>query len=196
MESLAHTQALILYQIIRLFDGDIGARASAERTIPSLETSALCLLTHIQFHTDAAAELPLYPLATTKSFWKDWIFQETARRTILLTFYFLQAYRLLRGDVGLACDGKLGLVHSWTVSGHLWHAGTPVEFAEVWRKRKHYVVTNSMFMQVLDEAQADDIDWFGKMMISSLLGIDEAEGWFCSRGGSLYKDSLGNALVC
>jgi len=62
---------------------------------------------------------------------------------------------------------------------------TPLSFAEAWRDKNHYVVTNAIFSEVLDQAQAGDIDSFGRIMISSLLGRDEAEGWFVSKGGKL-----------
>ncbi|KAL6917897.1 hypothetical protein FSHL1_009326 [Fusarium sambucinum] len=186
LECLAHTQALILYQIIRLYDGDIGARASAERIIPAIESSAVSLFSYAQFDIDATViTLPTYPVAPTKAFWQDWIIQESLRRTLLFSFYFVQAYRIMAGCKILQCDGRLGLCHAWTLSAHLWNATTPLSFAEAWRDKTHYVVTNAIFSEVLAEAQADDIDVFGKIMISSLLGQDEAEGWFASRGGKL-----------
>ncbi|KAK2590880.1 hypothetical protein QQS21_011434 [Conoideocrella luteorostrata] len=183
---LAYTQSLILYQIIRLFDGGISARSSAERTIPALEHSAMCLLAHVRFDLEPpSTELPLYPLAPTISFWHDWIVQESARRTLLFCFFFLQVYRLLVGQKGLECDGRLGLCHSWTLSRYLWTAGTAVQFAGVWKERNHFVVTDAQFGEVLKEAQAGDVDWFGRMFMSTLLGVEEAEGWFMSRGGEL-----------
>lgn len=182
---LAHTQALILYQIIRLFDGDITARACAERSISDLETSAMALLAHVNFDIENPAALPLFPLAPTKMFWHDWIFQESSRRTLLLTFYFLQAYRILSGQKGLHCDGRLGLCHSWTFSAHLWGARSAVEFAEAWGGKRHFVVNSGRFEEVLDKVGADDVDVFGKIFLSSFLGIDETEGWFASKGGML-----------
>ncbi|CAM1501812.1 Fc.00g037960.m01.CDS01 [Cosmosporella sp. VM-42] len=186
-DCLAHTQALLLYSIIRLFDGDIAARASAERTIPALESSALSLLTHVTFDIEGtgAKELPLFPLAPTKAFWSEWIFQESTRRTLLITFFFAQAYRILSGVRGLQCDGRLGLCHAWTLSSYLWHARTSVAFAEAWKMKKHFVITNADFEEVLDKAMAEDIDSFGRIFISSYMGIEEAEGWFLSRGGKL-----------
>lgn len=130
-------------------------------------------------------ELPLYPLAPTKAFWSDWILQESARRTTLFAFFFLQTYRLLAGHQGLQCDGKLGLCHSWSMSAHLWMADTPVQFATAWKDKNHFVVTDAQFGQVLAEAKAADVDRFGRMWISALLGIEEAEGWFMARGGGL-----------
>ncbi|KAK7425851.1 hypothetical protein QQZ08_007701 [Neonectria magnoliae] len=185
-DCVAHTQSLLLYEIIRLFDGDIGARACAERDLGAVETSAIALFAHAKFDLDPASkEMPMFPIAPTKTFWLDWVLQESIRRTLLLTFYFLQAYRILTRQKGLQCDGKLGLCHSWTVSAHLWGARSPLAFAEAWKSRKHFVVTNAVFNEMLEEATADDVDTYGKIFITSLMGIDEAEGWFASRGGSL-----------
>ena len=38
VEKLARTQALFLYQVIRLLDGDVTLRAQGERDIPLLQT--------------------------------------------------------------------------------------------------------------------------------------------------------------
>ncbi|EFY89130.1 hypothetical protein J3458_019710 [Metarhizium acridum] len=178
--NLAHTHSLVLYQAIRLFDGDIQARASAERIIPEVEESAMRLLAHVRFDLEfPAGELPLYPLAPTKNFWADWILQESARRTVLFCFFFLQAYRLVAGQKGLECDGRLGLCLSWTLSAHLWNAGTPVQFARAWRDKRHFVVTDAQFGEVLSEAEAGDVDRFGRMWISSLLGTEGGGGVVC-----------------
>lgn len=189
-DCLAHAQALLLYQIIRLFDGDIAARSSGEQLIPSLENAGLQLLTYVRFddHLSSKPDLPFYPIQPIKDIWEDWILQESARRTALVTFYFLQTYRVLTGHIGLQCDGKMGLCHSWTLSSKLWDAGTTVEFAQAWKARQYYVVTNGQFAQVLQEAKAEDVDSFGRIWISSLLGIEETEGWFAARGGKLRME--------
>jgi hypothetical protein len=49
---LARVHALLLYQIIRLFDGDIRARVSAEATRPALETASDELFKHVRLHED------------------------------------------------------------------------------------------------------------------------------------------------
>ncbi|KAM0525605.1 hypothetical protein ACHAPE_000313 [Trichoderma viride] len=188
LESLAHTQALLLYQIIHLFDGDISARSSGERISPFLETSAIGLLAHVIFDTEANCSDPFSEccLATLPDLWKDWIFQESARRTLLFVFFFLQAYRVLTGSQGLnSCDGRLGLCHFWTVSEHLWQAETALEFRDAWQQKNHFLVVDGQVAVVLSEAKAGDVDVFGKMLISAAVGIPELEAWFTSRGGSL-----------
>lgn len=38
---------------------------------------------------------------------------------------------------------------------------------------------------MLNDAKAEDIDLFGKMMLTSEMGITEARGWLITAGGDL-----------
>jgi hypothetical protein len=39
--------------------------------------------------------------------------------------------------------------------------------------------------EVLEEAEGDDIEDFGKMILTTLMGIDETKGWLHSKGCAL-----------
>ncbi|KAK1150261.1 hypothetical protein N8T08_000163 [Aspergillus melleus] len=186
LEALAHTQALLLYQIMRLFDGDIQARASAEPLISTLESSALSLLQYIHFPDPLQPEVT-FPgsIEPVMDFWASWVFQESARRTVLVTFYFAQIHRLLHDDPNMQCDGRLGLVHSWYFSAELWHAQSAFDFAVAWTEKEHFVVYSANFSDVLQRARPTDVDLFGRMLLSAVLGIDEIRAWFYSRGAIL-----------
>ncbi|KAE8354849.1 hypothetical protein BDV28DRAFT_146662 [Aspergillus coremiiformis] len=154
--------------------------------IPELETSALTLLACIYF-PDPITQPPILPTSASAviDFWTSWIFQESARRTVLFAFYLAQLYRLVQGEKNLVCDGKLGLVHSWYLSAHLWGAQDPDEFALVWNERDHFLVKDANFGRVLDEAGAGDVDVFGRMLLVSYLGREQASAWFLARGDVL-----------
>lgn len=190
---LARTHALLLYHIIRIFDGDIGARAAAERTQSALEDSAMDLLLHVDFNCPspqkgAASQLSLSPFGPTRQFWRDWIVQESGRRTLLFTFFFLQAYRVISGQPVGGCDGRLGMCHAFTLSASLWHAESPLAFARAWHQGRHLVVENTDFSIVLGQAKAEDVDAYGRIILTSLIGKDEAEVWFAAKGGSLWPE--------
>ena len=194
LEILAHTHSLLLYHILLIFTPDISLRSLTERTQSALEDAAMSLLPHINFDITAQHpddELPFYPLAPTMAFWKDWILQESGRRTLLFTFFLLQAYRIIAGKPIDACDGRLGMCHSFTLSSRLWHAGSAVEFAKAWGRDRHLVVENGKLEVAFREANAGDVDVFGKILLTSIMGVDEAEGWFASRGGSLFTKADG-----
>ncbi|KAK5626088.1 hypothetical protein RRF57_001803 [Xylaria bambusicola] len=82
-------------------------------------------------------------------------------------------------------DPGILLCQSFTLSAHLWHARDAVDFAVAWRDRNHLVVKPFNIWKRIDMAQVDDIDKLGRMVMTSGMGIEEAKGWFASRGGSL-----------
>ena len=197
---LARVQALILYCIIRAFDGDIQARASAERHFDQLEAYAMALVPHIVFLPDPSNpdstnesscvttpdELPLYPLATTEVFWKDWIFQESARRTLLFAFTLMVIYDLMTSQK--CCSRKNLIFKTWTMSAHLWKAPTAVEFAEAWRTKRHFIMSSTkldLFSEVVREGDPDDLDSLGKMFMTTHMGVTAARRWFLSKGSIL-----------
>jgi hypothetical protein len=211
LELLAYIQALILYSIIRVFDGDISARAAAERHFDHLEASAMSLLPHIDFHTETVngnstaiidksssssssqmpttpGQLPLFPLTETEAFWKEWIFQESARRTLLFAFHFIVIYDLMtQKSAPIHCYKSL-VCKTLTMSAHLWDAPTSLDFALAWRTKRHFVLRctdTELFHEIVQDARADDLEAFGKMFMTTYMGVTQARGWFLSRGGVL-----------
>jgi hypothetical protein len=186
---LAHTQALILYLVMRLLDGDIRARAAAEKQLDALDASAFALLPHVDWDNlvppAVDAFIPLYPAVRAAAAWRAWAIHESARRTFCFALYFLQAYRILAGLRGPDCDHRLMLCRALTVSAALWDASSAVAFARAWNERRYFIITAARLEDVLDEAGADDMDAFARMLLSSAMGIEEAEGWFASKGGNL-----------
>ncbi|KNG80549.1 hypothetical protein ANOM_011070 [Aspergillus nomiae NRRL 13137] len=138
--------------------------------IPHLESSALTLLSCIYFPDPSYAPTILPPTTEAKQdFWTSWIFQESARRTVLFAFYLIQLHRLVQGERNLVCDGSLGLVHSWYLSAYLWEAQDAGEFGEAWMEKDHFVVGQLNFGRVLTEARAGDVDVFGRMLLGAIL---------------------------
>ncbi|KAF9528762.1 hypothetical protein CPB83DRAFT_883240 [Crepidotus variabilis] len=184
LEILARTQAFILYQLIRVFDGDISARAQADRDFPLLEPYTFSLQSIMtEEEEDPGPILQLYPTGPTKAIWKSWILRESARRTYLICFYFLSFYTLLQDKS--YCRDHPPISTTWTASAHLWHASTVYHFAVAWKEKRHFVIRDLDYTDLLADANADDIDEYGRILIVSSIGIDDARGWFYTRGGLL-----------
>ncbi|KAL3491865.1 hypothetical protein BJX62DRAFT_251005 [Aspergillus germanicus] len=194
---LAHTHALLIYRIMHLFDPDLHNALSTSPfdtlSFSALESAAALLFssTHFPPESDPSDKLisniSVLPstLESTMHFWKLWIVEESARRTILFTFYFLQIVRLLRGERNLHCDGKLGLLHAWYSSAYLWGAQSALDFAVAWAEREHFIVRNVNFTKVLSEAQPGDVDCFGRMLLVTSQGMENIKEWFIARGSIL-----------
>ena len=191
LDVLARTHALLLYQIMRVFDNDLTLHAYTAGGVDTvsvpLETAVLQLQDHLHRHPprSAPAELPLYPLSTARAFWTSWVQYESARRTVVVASVVAQLYRRIRGLAGaVPCDAALWWC-KWTASARLWEAEDAADFCLAWRRGKREPVTVAEFLDALAEAEADDIDVYGRMLLTPLLGIDEAKGWFLSQGGVL-----------
>lgn len=183
-DALARTLALGLYHIMALLDGDIEARAAAETTLPCLEPAALSLLQHINLDSEASypPTLPLYPLDETKSFWNAWVLSESLRRTMLFVYQFTACYSLMKGATTVDCK-DIANFQSWTLSAPLWHARNPVDFAVAWGSKNRLLINVMMCESAFDDAKVEDVCEFGKLVMSSFLGYQQARGWFAARGG-------------
>ncbi|KAJ5596481.1 hypothetical protein N7450_002939 [Penicillium hetheringtonii] len=185
-DMLARTHALLLYQIMRLFDGDIRSHAKSRSLFATLESSVLFLMANVPTPSPSdPTELFPLPIDRTTELWEVWVLHESARRTVLFTYYFIQIYKVLQEDLLVSCDGKLGLEHSWYLSGDLWKAENAFDFAVAWSEKHHHIVCNLDFEPILQNAQPNEVDLFGRMLLVTVLGIDKAKSWFRLRGAIL-----------
>ena len=130
---LLGTQALIVYQIIRLFDGDIRQRANAERQSVLLETWTSQLQAALNtFQNTLQLESPTH---------RRWLLLESARRTLLVSVMLQALYSLLKdgmcssvpymATLPVSLDGAL-----WGMSKEDWYKsalgteGDPVTYRE------------------------------------------------------------------
>ena len=189
-ELLARTQALLLYQIIRLFDGDIRARAAAERAIPCLEDAALALKGCVQSteHDHHLLEPFVFELSSSmaaQDSWKSWILLESIRRTCLIVLFLVSMYKRLCGRATTTCDSELFFDYTWTASAGLWEAQNAAEFVLLWQRGQSHCVTNANLLQALPSIEVDDIDTYSKILLTASLGIENTKAWFWSRGREL-----------
>ncbi|KAL1600434.1 hypothetical protein SLS60_006819 [Paraconiothyrium brasiliense] len=121
LELLAAVQALLIFQFIRLFDGDIRQRTQAEKAEPVLEawTNRLNSITTTDrtFTTDTAPS------------WRSWIFSESVRRTSTMSVFLSGIYSLVKH--GYCTLGQQVSAHSFTAQRKLWDATGPLEWQRV-----------------------------------------------------------------
>ena len=125
---LAHVHALLLYQIIRIFDGDSQLRASAQSGVLPLMDGAFALMPFLRFEEGTFEQFGLEtpsPLAPTTNmsaairadleaailsraplpadgsaeFWETWALEETMRRTFVIALFFVRVYQLVWQEV-------------------------------------------------------------------------------------------------
>ncbi|TLD30738.1 hypothetical protein PspLS_02398 [Pyricularia sp. CBS 133598] len=140
--------------------------------------------------------LQLYPLGPTRAFWEQWTFKESVRRTFLIAFFFSQLTRMATGAPLGTCTGRTATWNCWTLAADLWRAPDAVDFAQAWNTNHKaggdadgdcgpIIVSPGQMQRVLQEAKAEDMDDFARMILTTTLGVEEAKAWMASKGGVL-----------
>lgn len=197
LDALARTQALLLYQSIRFFDGDVLARSSADATFCQLESATHALHEYTSWDVASGPESSQTPITgdgdglfqatqPSRQAWKSWVYHESARRTFLVASFFVHVWKMLTGQPLAHSWGDEELQRQcWTLSAHLWEARDVLDFAAAWRERKHHVVRRGMIRSTMMDAGPGDVETFGKMLMTAALGVDETEEWLGSIGARL-----------
>jgi hypothetical protein len=139
-----------------------------------------------------------------KDSWQTWIFEESARRTIFLAYLLIRVWEVMyifnnsdninndndqaeqekrhQMRKNLQCDGRLGSSHCWYMSSHLWHARTRYEFALAYAEKNRFLIRDLDFREFLEFGHPDDVDMFGKMVLSASMGMEAFQNWCLARG--------------
>ena len=172
IDHLASVQALLLYQIIRLLDGDVRQRADAESDEAVLISWNEQLQDRVQppsLSSELESSSGLQGAMITSS-WQDWILSESVRRTVLTCYMLQGAYSFLK----LGYDNVSGKVDklSFTAQSTLWKAPSEYHWREALKSRNHLEVTLGQWDDVMDSAQPTDFEELGVMVLAAYKGMD------------------------
>jgi len=181
---LARAHAMMLYQTMLVFGGDVRLYSLAERLLPLMDEVGMALLPYAEVQVDHAGTLPLYPSIAARAAWTAYKNRESLRRTILCIYHFSALCYLLRGRLN-SCNDQLALGNRVTLSAQLWNARSAFDFAVAWNTKNHFFVQELDFTEVMSEAEPKDVDVFAKMMMIGLHGEDDIKGWLYTKGGTL-----------
>ena len=183
IDLLASTQALLLYQIIRLFDGDIRQRADAEAHEGILESWTQQLQGRTQqlpLLTDASASpTPLDSVAV--SHWNDWIFEESCRRTVLTSYMLQGIYSFLKFGWDNVSP-KVAML-SFTAQAALWNAPSEFHWRDSSKDKNAFPITICQWDTAMEGVKPTDLESLGIMMMALIKGMDITCEW-------LGRDSL------
>jgi len=177
-DHLARVQALILYQIIRLFDGDIRQRAMAESHEPILEAWTNNLRDRTVWDSNSS-ECHASNGGVT---WEQWLFGESCRRTVITSIMLRGVYLMLRQ--GYCTLGSQVTVLSFSAHAGLWNAPN----AYSWSKQfyggdKKLEIRQMEFDPVVLGATSAEVDEFGLMMMVTYKGVEYTNEWLDRTGG-------------
>jgi hypothetical protein len=199
-EHLAALQAMCLFQIIRLFDGDIRQRALADEQESLLLDWATKLQSRMQDQSsdfDSCQTSGLAPGTSLTSngstdrtpnshttnippSWSSWVFAESVRRTLIVSWMINGVYAVVKQ--GFCYYSEVVTTLPFTASAQLWRATSAYHFEKAWREKRHFDVINMNFGEILDPnpligATDNDVDELGILMICTYLGVDRLREW-------------------
>ncbi|KAI9738304.1 MAG: hypothetical protein M1834_008802 [Cirrosporium novae-zelandiae] len=180
IDMLARVQAILLYQIIRLHDGNIRQRANGEAQNQLLLEWAHDLHKFITRQDIESSSSPDNPTSIPQSL-ESWALFESARRTSLFCSFFLSQYNILKFG---HCDQDLCPFanSTWTASAHLWNAQTTFDFKIAWNNHPRFVVKDLNIKDFLENAKADDVDGYTKLIMVTCIGTDNVKEWLLEKG--------------
>lgn len=177
-ELLSSVQVLILYQIIRLFDGDIQQRAEAESNEPVLIGWTDQLKARMQpltSVTPASSTSWLSSISDPTTTWQSWIFVESVRRTVLTCLMLRGIYSFLK----LGWDNVSNQVRklSFTAQSALWNALSDYHWQKARQELNHFAVALTNWDIIMAPVKPSDLDELGVLMIATIKGMDWTSEW-------------------
>ncbi|KID87993.1 C6 zinc finger domain protein [Metarhizium guizhouense ARSEF 977] len=174
-DKLSRVQALLILNSMRIFDGDLGLRAAAEREVPVL-ISWLKELNSIRENLEMEESLGGVNAAVREKSpksWESWVFLESCRRTLITSYAIICISCMLKSETPpLANDDMWHDDIGFTASRHLWDAPNSVEFYRAWREKPQFSIQNMVFKDFWMYARPDDCDDFTKLMLTTQVGLD------------------------
>lgn len=193
MDHLAGVQVLLLYQIIRLFDGDIRQRAEAENIDNILEiwtdqlkdrldqaSSSKEALTEVSTPITGTWSTGDSNSAIISNDWHNWMFNESLRRTILVSYLLRGTYTFIK----LGWDGMGRQVRSctYTAQARLWNAKSELQWQQARKELQPFEVTVRFWDNEMDTARPIDLDDLGVVLYAFIKGMDGLRDWLGSNG--------------
>ncbi|KAI0103716.1 hypothetical protein GGR51DRAFT_561648 [Nemania sp. FL0031] len=164
-EKLARVHALMFYQTMRMFDGDITLGQQAEDDMALLESWNKDI-GKLRDNLDDLANLGNDVSEHPPESWERWIFAETLRRTYIMCTCIQKFWGMLRTQLKATDVGDWGFICRWTLSriitdtSHLWNAQNSFDFFQAWKEKPLYIISTFDFTDFLKTGTGDDLDDF------------------------------------
>lgn len=176
-DHLARTLALLVYQVIGLYDGDVRARSMAEERGDVLVAWAGEMLDCARGEcAKGAGFLAAWDGGDGEAGWRAWVVVESVRRVFLVGNYVQSVYTTMRRGWSV-CPGGL----AFTAGEGLWEEMAGWR----WRRRvgeleggKGVLLVRSMeAYRVMVERECGEVDEFTKAVLEISYGLEAVERW-------------------
>ncbi|CZR53681.1 uncharacterized protein PAC_03561 [Phialocephala subalpina] len=181
LEQISKVQALLIYQIIGLYDGDIRLRHLAESHIPILNKWMQDMVQLASDQTTCLGSLVISPTGPTSVapcetqnlLWYAWILAESIRRTWVVGSGAQVVYLALQGSGPMPCQGGM----MFSTRKEVWEAPS----AMAWEKLCSEVHVGLMQMadaeRLFGEVEEGSVNEFTKVALELCFGRERMERW-------------------
>ncbi|UKZ58116.1 hypothetical protein TrVGV298_011981 [Trichoderma virens] len=183
-QHLARVQALLIYQILRLFEKGIWQQTRAEEAMLTLlswcqqmwDSATLDCITTSQptsnyTVSDDSQQNDPSNANSTPRLWRLWILSESIRRTWLAVMATISAYRTMK-DGWCECAGGI----TFTARRSLWRASTSSQWAIICRTEDPLFLPCLGDRATLESCNPNDVDEFASSYFSLIWGPEWVEG--------------------
>ncbi|KAK6072186.1 hypothetical protein SCUP515_07518 [Seiridium cupressi] len=189
-EKLARVHALMLYQLMRMFDGDITLGSQADNDTGILD-SWLAELSRIRDNLDSESEIDEAELRNQPpESWERWIFAESVRKTYIFGQAVIFFWDLLKGRANSEQLGVWATIHRWTLSSHLWNATDSYGFFEAWKSKPFFIISGFALEHFFNSGRDTDVDDFARIILTMYFGVSEMKTFAAKSVGSSSADPL------
>ncbi|KAM0249347.1 hypothetical protein ACHAQJ_009108 [Trichoderma viride] len=184
-QHLARVQALLIYQILRLFDNGVWQQVHAEEAMPILlswcqqmwDSAILDSIAYSQSVTshlsrDTNQQSDLANSDPAPRLWRLWILSESIRRTWIVVMITISAYRTMK-DGWCECAGAV----MFTAHRALWLASSPSQWETLCRTEDPLFLPCMGDRSVLESCKPTDVDEFGLSCFTLIWGSEWVESW-------------------
>ncbi|KAI0842847.1 hypothetical protein F5Y06DRAFT_256256 [Hypoxylon sp. FL0890] len=184
-EKLARVHALIAYQTIRMFDGDISLGQQVDDDMPLLEAwnGELGI---IRDNLEEPTRLNTTELRNKPpESWERWLFAESVRRTYMIGASLKIFWDLLKGRKEATELGNFQFINRWTLSRHLWTATNSFDFFRAWKEKPMWIISAFYFDEFLRTGRGEDVDDFALVFLTLSFGVSEMKTFCYETSGRL-----------
>jgi hypothetical protein len=173
LEDLSKMQALVLYQIIRMFHDDLKQRTLAEQQQSLLGTRALQLLRR--------GDVELRDIQPT---WETWLLTETIRRTVIVTFMVHAVYSIFK--MGICPELPTLSVLPVSTRQDFWSSRAAYREHSAEDETMKYTEFTAFWLA----SPSRKLDAFEKMILVACKGIEPVEALSCPKNvGSISLEA-------
>ena len=186
LEHIARVHALLVYQFLGLYDGDIRLRHLAETYIPVLNrwmremvqhtSQAACLGGSVisSIYEQTAAGLgTFYSPDGENLLWYAWIVAESVRRTWVISAGIQVIFLVLRQGGAVPCQGGM----MFTTRQGVWEAQSAVAWGKLCSEVQVGLMQMAEADRLFTEAAAEEVNEFTKAVLEINFGRERMERW-------------------